>query len=56
MLTALCMAISTAALAADVVLDVKDFGALGDGRHIDSPAINAALLKQPARAPAPPWC
>jgi glutamate racemase len=22
---------------------VKDFGAVGDGRHIDSPAINAAI-------------
>ena len=25
--------------------DVRDFGAVGDGRHIDSPAINAALQK-----------
>lgn len=25
--------------------NVRDFGAVGDGRHIDSPAINAALLK-----------
>ena len=24
---------------------VRDFGAKGDGQHIDSPAINAALLK-----------
>ena len=23
--------------------NVKDFGAVGDGRHIDSPAINAAI-------------
>lgn len=26
-------------------INVKDFGAVGDGRHIDSPAINAALLQ-----------
>ena len=26
-------------------ISVRDFGALGDGRHIDSPAINAALEK-----------
>ncbi len=26
-----------------LALDVRDFGALGDGRHIDSPAINAAI-------------
>lgn len=26
-----------------MALDVRDFGALGDGRHIDSPAINAAI-------------
>ncbi len=25
--------------------DVRDFGAVGDGRHIDSPAINAALSR-----------
>ena len=25
--------------------NVKDFGAVGDGRHIDSPAINEALWK-----------
>ncbi len=25
--------------------DVRDFGAVGDGRHIDSPAINAAIEK-----------
>ena len=25
------------------VYDVRDFGALGDGRHIDSPAVNAAI-------------
>ena len=25
--------------------NVRDFGAVGDGQHIDSPAINAALLK-----------
>ena len=28
---------------ANNVINVKDFGAKGDGRHIDSPAINAAL-------------
>ena len=28
-----------------VALCVVDFGAIGDGKHIDSPAINAALLK-----------
>lgn len=28
---------------ADTVYDVRDFGAAGDGEHIDSPAINAAL-------------
>ena len=26
-----------------LALDVRDFGAMGDGRHIDSPAINAAI-------------
>ena len=26
-----------------LALDVRDFGAIGDGRHIDSPAINAAI-------------
>lgn len=31
------------------VFDVRDFGAVGDGRHIDSPAINAAL-EQAAKA------
>ncbi len=25
--------------------NVKDFGAKGDGKHIDSPAINAAIIK-----------
>ena len=29
--------------AAAAVYDVRDFGAVGDGRHIDSPAINAAI-------------
>lgn len=24
-------------------IDVRDFGAIGDGRHLDSPAINAAI-------------
>ncbi len=28
---------------AAAVYDVRDFGALGDGQHIDSPALNAAL-------------
>ena len=27
------------------VYEVSEFGAVGDGRHLDSPAINAALLK-----------
>ena len=31
------------ALSRSLALDVRDFGALGDGRHIDSPAINAAI-------------
>ena len=26
-------------------LNVRDFGAVGDGQHIDSPAINAAIQK-----------
>ncbi|MBP5715731.1 MAG: glycoside hydrolase family 28 protein, partial [Bacteroidales bacterium] len=26
-----------------LAVNVRDFGAVGDGRHIDSPAINAAL-------------
>lgn len=30
---------------AQAQINVKDFGALGDGQHIDSPAINAALEK-----------
>lgn len=30
------------------VYDVRQFGALGDGRHIDSPAINDALLQAAA--------
>ena len=30
-------------LSRSLALDVRDFGALGDGRHIDSPAINAAI-------------
>ncbi len=28
-----------------IIYDVRDFGALGDGLHIDSPAINAAIQK-----------
>ena len=32
-------------LAAQGKIDVKDFGAVGDGTNIDSPAINAALEK-----------
>lgn len=29
--------------AAATVYDVRDYGAVGDGHHIDSPAINAAI-------------
>lgn len=44
--TALLLACCCTAAAA--VYDVRDFGAVGDGRHIDSPAINAAI-EQAAR-------
>lgn len=40
LMTMLCLP-----LAAQGKIDVKDFGAVGDGTNIDSPAINAALEK-----------
>ena len=30
-------------------IDVRDFGAIGDGRHLDSPAINAAIKEAERR-------
>ena len=43
----LTLGITTAAMAQSGTrqLDVRDFGAKGDGTHIDSPALNAALEK-----------
>ena len=45
----LLVAIMLRCMAADakstMAVDVKTFGAVGDGRHIDSPAINAAIAR-----------
>jgi len=43
-----------------LALDVRDFGAIGDGLHIDSPAINEAILQasktgEPVVLPAGTW-
>ena len=43
--TLLSILLTMFALGQSLALDVRDFGALGDGRHIDSPAINAAIDK-----------
>ena len=40
--------LTTIGSALAAVYDVKDFGALGDGKHIDSPAINAAIERAAA--------
>ncbi|MDE6144607.1 MAG: glycoside hydrolase family 28 protein, partial [Muribaculaceae bacterium] len=43
LLTFLFLMAAVIPVVADTVYDVRDFGAAGDGEHIDSPAINAAL-------------
>ena len=44
----LLLSVTLRASAGEAALSVRDFGARGDGRHIDSPAINAALLQAAA--------
>ena len=45
LLTALACLLTSASGLSAKDYDVRDFGAVGDGRHLDSPAINAALLE-----------